>query len=155
MALTNFPDGVTSFGEPVIQYVARTVTPAVMVNGATIFTVTGGPIRIITLFSVCQVANDATASTLQYSVTPTVGTATTISGASTTLASVAAGTVVSIGSALATGAAISTTGVGLLPASLAIVPPGTIKLVIGVGSTTGTWLHYLRYEPLATGTGVS
>jgi hypothetical protein len=36
-----------------------------------------------------------------------------------------------------------------------VVKDGAIKLVIGVGSTTGTWKHYLRYTPLGTGVQVN
>jgi hypothetical protein len=35
-----------------------------------------------------------------------------------------------------------------------IVPPGIITTVVGVGSTTGTFLHYLRYEPMDTKSSV-
>lgn len=144
MALTYFPDGVV--GIPLTQV----KTAAVMVNGDTLFTVTGGPIVIEHLFSECVTANDTTASTLQYSFTPTVGSATTISNATTTLASVAAGTKVTLpGTSLATAALIGTTGVSLTanPGTI-IVPAGALKIVIGVGSTTGTWKHYLHYTPL-------
>lgn len=144
MALTYFPDGVV--GIPLTQV----TTPKVMVNGDTLVTVTGGPIVIEHLFSLCVTANDATASTLQYSFTPTIGSATTISGASTTLASVAAGTVVTVdGTILSTVPLIGTTGVSLTtkPGGI-IVPAGALKIVVGVGSTTGTWQHYLHYTPL-------
>ncbi len=60
------------------DYVAST-NAAVMVNGDTLFTMVGD-VQILNLFSECISANDATASTLQYSITPTVGSATTISG---------------------------------------------------------------------------
>jgi hypothetical protein len=124
----------------------------VMVNADTIFTAVGD-IEIIGLFSECITANNATASTLQYQCTPTIGTATTISAASTTLASVAAGTVVSLnGAALSDAPNIYTTGVGLHTAARGIIfLDGTIKTVVGVGSTTGTWRHYLNYVPLEPG----
>jgi hypothetical protein len=32
-----------------------------------------------------------------------------------------------------------------------IVPAGIIEMTIAVGSTTGTWRHYLRYRPMARG----
>ena len=57
-----------------------TTAAAVIANGtATIFTIAGGPIEILNLLSVCVTANDATASTLQWTVDPTDGAATTIS----------------------------------------------------------------------------
>lgn len=129
----------------------------VMVTGASIFTVAGGPILITGLVSICQTANNATASTLQYEAISTLGTLTgTISGASATLASAVAGTVVALqGIALTTAPVIGTTGVELAVATPIVVQAGTINIVIGVGSTTGTWKHYLRYQPLQTGVTVS
>jgi hypothetical protein len=35
-----------------------------------------------------------------------------------------------------------------------VVQPGTILAVVGVGSTTGTWAHHIRYKPLGTGAQV-
>ena len=129
---------------------------AVMVNGNTIFTATGD-VTVHDLVSVCVTANNATASTLQYQIVPTIGTSTTISGATTTLASVAAGTIVTLaGDALATAPIISPNGVGLSQAARGVhFPAGTLKIVIGVGSTTGTWKHYLRYSPFQAGATVS
>lgn len=134
---------------------------AVMVNGNAIFTITGGPILVEQLQSVCISANDITASTLQYSSTPTVGSAKTFSGASASLASATAGTTVTLNStALTTAPDIVTAANGGIPTGAAvanrfIVQAGTITVVIGIGSTTGTWKHYLSYLPLAPGVTVS
>lgn len=135
---------------------ALSANAGTMVTGATIFTVAGGPILVTGLCSVCQTANNATASTLQYEAISTLGTLTgTISGASATLASAVAGTVVALqGIALATAPVIGTTGVQLGSAVPIVVQAGTINIVVGVGSTTGTWKHYIRYQPLATGVTV-
>ena len=127
---------------------------AVMVNADTKFTITGGPIQIMDLLSVCVTANDATASTMQWQSNPTVGTATTITGATATLASATAGTTVLIQpTALTTAPVIVAASAGGLHLGLVaqnhiIVKEGTLKTVIGVGSTTGTWYHCLRYVPL-------
>lgn len=127
---------------------------ATMVNGQTLFTITGGPIILLDLLSVCVTANDVTASTLQYSSTPTVGSAKTLSAASATLASATAGTVVRLNpTSLATAPDIVTAangGVVIGPnvANKIIIKDGTITMVIGVGSTTGTWYHCIRYQPL-------
>lgn|SRR3990167_784899 len=139
---------------------AATGSTAVMVNGDTIFTVTGGPIEILQLQSVCIAANDGTASTLQYSTDPTVGTAKTISGASASLASVAAGTTVTLNqTALTTAPDVVTAANGGVPlgadvANRIVVQAGIITVVIGVGSTTGTWKHFIAYRPLAPGVTV-
>ena len=130
---------------------------ATMTNGQTLFTVGGGPIRILSLVSLCVTANDGTASTLQYSITPTTGAgAQTISAASASLASAAAGASVTLaGTALSTAALLNANGPNLIanPGTV-FCPIGTITAVIGVGSTTGTWSHYIRYEPLTTGVTV-
>ena len=138
-----------------------TTVAAVIANGTnTQFTIAGGPIEILTLLSVCVVANDATASTLQWTVDPTDGAATTISGASATLASVAAGTIVNINGVLATAAVITAAGTAISQGSGGtgggiIAPVGVIQSIIGVGATTGTWTHHLRYKPLARGVTVT
>jgi hypothetical protein len=125
-----------------------------MVNGDTLFTISGGPIAILDLVSVCVTANDATASTVQYSSTPTVGSAKTISAATASLASATAGTVFRLNAtSLATAPDIVTAANGgvVLGANVAnriVVKEGTITIVVGVGSTTGTWYHCIRYAPL-------
>lgn len=130
---------------------------AVMVNSDTLFTITGGWIQIEALVSECVTSNDATASTLQYTTAPTVGSATTISAASSSLANAAAGASVTlVGTALSTAASLSAGGPNITTTSGGIVvPPGAIKIVVGVGSTTGTWKHYLRYRPLSPGVVVT
>jgi hypothetical protein len=131
---------------------------AVMVNGDTLFTIANGPIEILALVSECIAINDGTASTLQYTADPTVGAATTFSGASASLANAAAGSgVVLNGTALATAPDLIDPLVGLTGVHTkgVIVGAGVIKIVVGVGSTTGTWKHYLRYRPLARGVTVT
>lgn len=141
--------GGGGFGVPESSVVSAT---KVMVNNDVIFTAVGD-VQILNLYSKCVTANNATASTLQYSITPTIGTATTISGASATLASAVAGTVVAlVGDAFATAPTVNATGVALSQTARGVLlPDGTLKLVIGVGSTTGTWKHYIRYRPLEPG----
>lgn len=134
---------------------------ATIVNGQTLFTIAGGPIEILELYSYCATANDATASTLQYSSTPTLGSTKTISGASATLGSATAGTSVTLNAtSLATAPDIVTganggVAIGANVANKIIVNAGTITAVVGVGSTTGTWSHHLRYRPLARGVTVT
>jgi hypothetical protein len=131
--------------------------PAVMVSNDVLFTVSNGPILIQGLVSICRTANNATASTLQYRVTPTVGAAAqTISGASASLANAAAGASVAlIGTALSTAALYNANGPNLGQTALIICPTGTINIVVGVGSTTGTWEHYLNYMPMTSNASVA
>lgn len=137
---------------------AIVTSAAVISNGLALFTVAGGPVEIVELLSICQTADDATASTLQYQSTGTLGTTTqTISGASASLASAAIGTsVIMQGTALSTAPVVNANGAGIsaVPGSI-VVPAGSIKAVVGVGSTTGTWKHYVRYRPLAPGAVVT
>lgn len=130
---------------------------ATMTNGQTIFTVAGGPIEIIALASVCVTTNDATGSTVQYSVSPTSGAVQTISAASGSIANATPGGSITLqGTSLSTAALYNSNGPNLIanPGTI-FCPAGTITIVVGVGSTTGTWAHYLRYRPLAKGVTVS
>lgn len=130
---------------------------AVMVNGDTIFTVAGAPILIQGLVSLCITDNGATASTLQYSITPTTGAgAQTISNASASLANATAGASVALlGTALTTAANYNANGPNLSMTAPMFCPIGAIKLVIGTGSTTGTWRHYLFYWAMGDSVRVS
>lgn len=134
----------------------QTTTPRALVNGTTIFRVTGGPIIIQSLVSRCITSCDTTASTLQWSADGDVGAATTFTGASASLASFAAGGVIVCNmTALSTAPVITgTNGVVLQGTPGVIVPDGIITTVVGVGSTTGTFLHYLRYSPLTPSSNV-
>lgn len=147
--------GLLASAPPIDGY--QVSATAVMVNGNTIFTIANGPILIRSLVSLCITANGAVASTLQYSVTPTVGAgAQTISNASGSLLSAAAGASVSLlGTALTTAANLNANGPNLAMTAPMFCPAGTITIVIGVGSTTGTWRHHLWYTALANGVIVS
>jgi hypothetical protein len=127
---------------------------AVMVTGTTIFTVTGAPILITELVSECVTANNGTASTLQWSADGTLGAAVTFTGASASLASFAAGGIVVCNfTALSTAPDLTVASVGLASVKTrgVIVVPGIITTTIAVGSTTGTWRHFLRYTPMGRG----
>ena len=122
---------------------------ATLVNGTTVWTVSGGPIQIVSIGCLCSTANGATASTLQYSADGTDGAATTITGASASLANATAGTIVaSVPGTLATAPAVYANGVGIAGTVGIIVPAGIITTVVGVGSTTGTWRQFINYIPL-------
>lgn len=138
-----------------------TNTAAVLANATTIFTVAGGPIEILSLVARCVTSNNCVASTLQWSADPTDGGAATFSGASASLANVTAGAmVILLGTALTTAPTVATTSVGLsftgaTPTNSVIVGAGIITTTIGVGSTTGTWMHHMRYRPLSAGVTVT
>lgn len=134
---------------------------ATLVNGATLFTIAGGSIEIENLFLYQLTVNDATASTVQFSSTPTLGSAKAISAASASLANSAAGSALFLNpTSLATAPDLVTAangGVAIQPnvANRIIVHPGTLTIIVGTGSTTGTWEAHIRYKPLARGVSVS
>lgn len=135
--------------QPALKTVVRGA--ATLVNGTTVFTVASGPIIIKQIIAVCKTANNATASTLQFSADGTDGSATTITGASASLANAAAGAIVAtVPGTLATAPAVYANGVGILGALAGgiLVPAGIITTTVGVGSTTGTWQLIIRYESL-------
>lgn len=136
----------------------KKTVPAVMVNGDVIFSVTGD-ILVYGILSECYTANNATASTLQYQVlNNTTATAATLSAASASLANAAIGVsaIAQLG-ALTNAPVLSTaSGLGVFPwGAVRVAGNSSIKLVIGVGSTTGTWSHYLIYRPLEDGATVN
>ena len=151
--------------EDVISQAARAVATgaALLVNGTTVFTIAGGPIRITDLVSYVIVGGDAAASTLQWSADGTVGAATTFTAASASLASLAAGGIVYNNfTALTTAPVITqTAGVALAGTTTSTgggiyVPAGIITMVIGgANTTTGTYKHFMRFYPLAPGVSVT
>lgn len=140
--------GGGALGAP--EAVASSAT-ATMVNGSTIFTASG-KVAILQLFSQCVTANGATASTLQYSITPTGLSASTISGASSSLANAIVGTTVNLdGTALSTAPTVLPNATALSTIRAIVFHAGVLTIVVGVGSTTGTWKHYMRYRPIEPG----
>ena len=135
-----------------------TNTTAVITTGGTIFTITNGPIEILSLVARCVAANGVGAQTLQWSADPTDGAAATFSGASADVASVAAGAMVVLqGTTLATAPLVATTGVtlGQQVTNGIVIGAGIITTTYTGGPSTGTWQHHLRYRPLSRGVVVS
>lgn len=135
---------------------------ALLVNGTTVFTVAGGFIKILDLISVNVVDSDSAAATIQWSADGTLGSATTITGASASVASVAPGGIVNCDfTTLATAPVIAANGVALQGPTAAtggavIIPAGVLKLVIGgADTTTSTWRHFMRWVPLGPGVTVT
>jgi hypothetical protein len=130
---------------------------AVMSTGLTIFTAVGD-VQILSLVSACVTANGASATTIAYSAVSPSGT-TALSSACTSLANVAAGYAVIMTNASAVGEAPlqGASGVLLNSASRGVrIPSGTtVKLTVATGPTTGTWQHFIRWEPLQSGAYVT
>lgn len=128
----------------------------VMTNGDTIFNVVGD-VQLLSLVSECVTANGVAATTIQYSFTTALAQTTAISGVSASLANAIAGTTVTyVGDAFATAPVVTPSGVALNTTTRGTrVPDGALTLVVATGPTTGTWKHYLRYEPLQQGAYVT
>ena len=134
-----------------------TNTPATLINGTTIFRVIGGPIIITQLVSYCITTCDATGSTLLWSADGDVGAATPFTAACASLASFAAGgAIICSFATISTIPALAAQGVGLsgTMATGIIIPAGIITTTIGTGSTTGTFLHFMRYFPVSPASNV-
>lgn len=140
-------------GQPVVYCNAKT-SPAVMSNGLTVFNVTGD-VLVFAVLSECYTANGATASTLQYSSTNnTTSSTATMSGASASLANAAQGVsvIAQLGALSNSPVVTGASGIGVFPWGAIRIPGNSsIKLVVGVGSTTGTWVHYIHWQPLEDG----
>lgn len=132
---------------------------ALLVTATTVFTIAGGPIHVFCLLSICQVAADSTAATLQWSADGTQGAATTFTAASASRANQLVGDMIVCNfTALSTAPDLVTAGVGLGPVLTRgiVLPAGIITSTIGSGpTTTGTYIHYLRYRPLGPGITVT
>lgn len=138
------------------QEKVATTAAAVIANGtATVFTVAGGPILVHNIISVCVTANDSTATTLKWAANPTDGDATDLCAASASLGDAVAGTIVNITGTVANAAVVTVHGTAISQAGKLVVPAGVITSITGVGATTGTWTHHLRYSPLARGVTVT
>lgn len=146
------------------EKVISTITAQVLTLGTnTAFTVAGGGIEILNLGAQCVTPNGAgQATTLQWAFDGTNGSATTITGASGTLASLAAGDLVFADlTLLTTTPIIMSTGIS---ASLGPTVtqrlvytngPGILTMVVGTATSTGTWNQFMRYRPLNRGVTVT
>lgn len=133
------------------ERVFTTAAAVIAAGTATVFTVAGGPIEVISLISVCVTGNDATATLHKWTANPTDGTATDISAASASLANATAGTILNITGTLATATVITAQGTAIAQAAAVVVPVGVLTSITSGGATTGTWTHHLRYKPLGRG----
>jgi hypothetical protein len=140
-------------GQPVV-YCNAVTTAAVMTSGLTIFNTTGD-VLVFAILSECYTANGATASTLQYTSTNnTTSTTGNMSAASASLANAAVGVsvIAQLGAVSNAPTVTTASGVGVFPWGAIRIPGNSsIKTVIGVGSTTGTWKHYIHWQPLEDG----
>lgn len=123
----------------------------VMADDDTIFTIVGGPIEIISLFSKCITANNASATLVQYRGNPLSGLALTFSGLTASLQSLQPNSVFVFNPvSFTTSPAITfTSGVALGGSKNGILmPEGSIQLNVSVGPTTGTWKHFMSYRAM-------
>jgi hypothetical protein len=150
--------GIDGFGSVIVT------GAAVLTTGQTVFTVAGGPIRIVDLISYCTLANGVGAQTLKWTADGSAAgqAATDICAASGDLASFAAGGIMYCNfTTLATAPVITqTAGVALYGPTAStgggvIIPAGILLTTYTGGPSTGTWQHYMRWLPLAAGVSVT
>ena len=134
------------------EHVAKSSIAKVMINNDVIFNIYGD-VQILALTSECYTANNSIASRIKYIADTAHNGDTDISGLCTTLANAIIGTrVICDNTTLSSAPNVSVSGVSLnMDSRGIIVPTGAIKLGVTVGSTTGTWKHYIRWEPLEAG----
>lgn len=132
---------------------------AIISNGSSLFRIGGGPILMKQIVGVCVTGNDATASTVQFILTPTVGAAVALSIASGSIANKVAGDMIVLpAQAFSNAPALTVTNVAAINVAdnnVIVVPTGVISTTVGVGPTTGTWKWYIRWFPLANNVTVS
>lgn len=130
---------------------------AIISNGAALFTISGGPVLLKQIVGICVTDNDATASTVRFLFTPTVGAPVNLSVASASVASSVAGNSIVLPAQAFSSAPTLSTGsaVNVVDSNVVVIPEGVISTTVGVGPTTGTWKWYFRYFPLTTGSTVS
>ncbi len=146
------------------EKVISTITPATMAQATTtIFTIAGGAIEILNLIAYCATTNNTNASTFQWTVDCTSGSATTITAASTSLASLVAGDFVMADlTLLTTVPIIISTGISAMLGPtvtqrlvLTNATGGVVQIICGTAATTGTWGFAMRYRPLGRGVTVT
>lgn len=140
--------------------VGKVMTAAQLTGSPSLFVVTGGPIRIVTLGLLVTVDIPAGANTLQFSFTPYGGTATDLSGATDT-ASAGAQQLFLMDGAKAT-APLKATDVGIfadgqtLNMENIMVSEGDIHAIFSGGPpATGAGLFFMEYWPLSHTTKVT
>ncbi len=154
--------------QAILDNAERTVstrTAQVLTLGTnTAFTVAGsGPFELLNLGMTCVVANGAgQATTIQWAFDGTNGSATTITGASATLASLAIGDLVFADLTLLTTAPIimstgtsASLGPTVTERKVILNGPGILTMVVGTATSTGTWNQFVRYRPLFGGISVT
>jgi hypothetical protein len=131
---------------------------------ATRFTISGGPIRVLTLGAWVSTALPAGANTMQFGYTPAGGAgANTLSGATDT-ASAGADQLFLLDGVKATGP-VKTTDVGVLaggqllvstPVQGVLLAPGTISTIFSAGPpATGAITVFMEYEPMTPSAAVA
>ena len=130
---------------------------SIITNGGALFTISNGPVLLKQIIGICVTDNDATASTVQFTLTPTVGSAVNLSIASASIASRVAGDIIILPAQAFTSAptVAAVAAVNATDANTIVVPEGVISTTVGVGPTTGTWKWFFRYFPLITNSTVS
>lgn len=139
--------------------VAKAATAAQLTSSITLFTITGGPLRVLSMGMWVSTALPAGANTLKFRFTPDGGSLTDLSGATDT-ASAGANQLFLLDGVKATGP-VKTTDVGILAAGQTlnmtniVLGPGVVYAVFSAGPpASGAAQFWMEYRPLSSFTGV-
>ena len=115
-----------------------------------LFNVVGGNCILLGLVGESTTGQAAGANAVTFLSTPTVGTATALDGATTSIASHELGGFVSITGVLATVVQLTTAGATPLMTNPVVVAPGVIGFATA-GNTAGSYKFYCWYIPAEDG----
>lgn len=135
--------------------ISKTLTTIVNGNN-NLFTVAGGPIKIIEIVGIVDTVIEAKSCLINYNMDPTSPAGDTVFGTDGTALEInadAVGTLYTWDGVVATDLTATTNGVALgVPAPTLIVPAGSLELAAVVAtSATGAITFYLRYKPMIPG----
>ena len=145
-----YAQGGMPLGGPFCAY--KTLLAASLTSNQNLFTITGGPVKILEVGALVTTVLPAGANTLKVQTTPTGGSATDLCGATDT-ASAAAQALLLVDGTKAT-ALVKNTDTGIIAAGQAlhmplILSPGTIRAVFSAGPpATGQLDFFIEWEPL-------
>jgi hypothetical protein len=123
------------------------------ITTATIFTIAGGPIEVLSITGEVTTNLEASANNTKLVADPTVGSAVDLC-AVLDVTGAAAGGFFNITGTLANALVLATNGVAIAQAGRIVVPAGIIQMNCA-GTTTGAITWRMRYKPLAKGVTVS
>jgi len=159
----SFGSMVKGLASSQVRFVRRTGTVGewVLAASPSLFTITGGAIRVVVFYGKVTAVFDATATTLQPRITPVAGAAAiqVLSNASGSLANAAINTTIVPTGVIAGACTVEITfgvTVGNMVTNQWVLLPGVIDALVGTGTNlTGAMDFCMGYIPLEPGSNVA